>query len=86
MTLSPYTLGDRVPAGCANTHSHRRRGVRRVGRPPSRQHLGAFWYFADKDQLQGAVWQEVGEQFIPICAGGRPVDPDRPQSGGLHDA
>ena len=74
MTLSPYTLGDRVPAGCANRISA---GVAGFAESDGRLPGGTVTirYFVDKDQLKARYGKNVGEQFIPICAGGRPVDP-----------
>jgi hypothetical protein len=74
MTLSPYTLGDRVPAGCANRISAGVAGFAESdGRAPGSPLT--IRYYVNKDQLKARYGKNVGEQFIPICAGGRPVDP-----------
>lgn len=79
MTLSPYTLGDRVPAGCANRISAGVAGFAESdGRAPGSPLT--IRYYVDKDQLKARYGKNVGEQFIPMCAGGRPVDPTTHQA------
>lgn len=75
MTLSPYTLSNRAqPQGCAGQKSLLVGGFAESdGRAPGGDLT--IRYYVDQDAIKANYGKNTGQQFIPICAGGRPVDP-----------
>jgi hypothetical protein len=73
MTLAPFTLGT-LPQGCEGRIDL---GVTGFAESDNRG-LGSgtitIRFYVDHDQLQARYGRNVGQQFIEICAGGRPVD------------
>lgn len=75
MTLSPYTLSNRAqPVGCANQKSL---GVGGFAESDGRAPGGdlTIRYYVNQDAIKANYGKNTGQQFIPICAGGRPIDP-----------
>ena len=71
MTLSPLQFAT-TPAGCANFKSA---GVAGVAETDGRQ-PGApmnITYYVSMDRIKARYGKNVGSQFIPICAGAKPV-------------
>lgn len=74
MTLAPFALGA-VPQGCTSRIDLGITGFaesdsRRAGLTSSI----TIRFYVDHDQLQARYGRNVGQQFIEICVGGRPVD------------
>jgi hypothetical protein len=73
MTLSPYTL-DFDPKGCVGRPDFGFSGFAESdGRAPGS--AMTVRYYVDQNTLKANYGTNTGQQFIPICAGGRPVDP-----------
>ena len=83
MTLSPYKLDiAQLPLGCANEKGLTVAGFAESdGRLPGSGTL-TIKYYVNNDAIKARYGKNVGAQFIPICVGGRPVDPT---SGVAHD-
>lgn len=72
-TLSPFAVST-VPAGCANFTSLGVQGFTETdGRTPG-GHL-IITYYVSMNKIKARYGKNVGQQFIPICAGAKPVDP-----------
>jgi hypothetical protein len=88
MTISPFTLASRTtpPDGC--------KGLAGLAKPLAvtgfaesdnrRPGSGSLTirYYVNKDILSATYGKNVGNQFIPMCVGARPVDP---VSGTIYD-
>jgi len=73
MTLSPYALGANSPAGCQNRKAIAVAGFAETdGRAPGG--TMTIRYFVSMNAIKARYGKNVGQQFIPICAGGQPVD------------
>ena len=74
MTLAPYALGT-LPQGCATRIDL---GITGFAESDSRRSgmtsTITIRFYVDHDQLQARYGRNVGQQFIEICVGGRPVD------------
>ncbi|MGN6797979.1 MAG: hypothetical protein ACTHKS_07500, partial [Gaiellaceae bacterium] len=74
MTLAPFALGA-VPQGCTSRIDL---GVTGFAESDSRRagqtSTITIRFYVDHDQLQARYGKNVGQQFIEICVGGRPVD------------
>lgn len=71
MTLSPYSLTG-VPAGCMNRKDL---GVAGFAETDGRAPGGTMTirYFVSMNAIKARYGKNVGSQFIPICAGGKPI-------------
>jgi hypothetical protein len=72
MTLSPFTVG--TPKGCEGRVPLPVAGFAESdGRRPGSGTL-TIKYYVNKDVLSSTQGKNVGNQFVPICVGGRRVD------------
>jgi hypothetical protein len=82
MTLAPFTVGN-VPHGC---ESRIDLGITGFAESDSRRagvtSTITIRFYVNHDQLQARYGRNVGQQFIEICVGGRPVDTS---SGQIYD-
>jgi hypothetical protein len=84
MTVSPFTLSTRPtpPAGCTGIKSFLVTGFAESdNRQPGSGTL-TIRYYVNKDLLVATYGKNVGNQFIPMCVGARPVDES---TGTIHD-
>ena len=76
MTLSPYSLSSRatLPAGCQHRLDL---GVTVFAETDGRNANGTLTLTFDvnMNNIKAKYGNNVGQQFIPMCAGGKPVDP-----------
>lgn len=74
MTLSPFTLGT-TPQGCTGRIDLGIAGFAESdNRGAGTGSTVTIRFYVDHDQLAARYGRNVGQQFIEICAGGRPVD------------
>jgi len=85
MTLSPFSLAARVlPTGCTGLPTDKPLGVTGFAESDSRRPGSGtltIRYYVNKDVLSARYGRNVGNQFVPMCVGARPVD----ASGVIHD-
>ena len=85
MTLSPFTLASRsLPAGCTGLPTDKPLGITGFAESDSRRPSSGtitIRYYVNKDVLSARYGKNVGNQFVPMCVGARPVD----SSGVIHD-
>lgn len=81
MTLSPFTLGT-VPQGCTGRLDLGVTGFAESDSRTAGSGAVTIRYYVNHDILQARYGKNVGQQFIEICAGGRPVDT---ATGVIHD-
>ena len=85
MTLSPFTLATRtLPAGCAGLPVDKPLDVTGFAESDSRRPSSGtltIRYYVNKDLLSARYGRNVGNQFVPMCVGARPVD----SAGVIHD-
>jgi hypothetical protein len=84
MTVSPFTLSTREnpPAGCAGIKSFPVTGFAESDNRQEGSGTLTIRYYVNKDLLSATYGKNVGNQFIPMCVGARPVDLS---SGTIHD-
>ena len=83
MTLSPFTL-TRTPDGCAGLAGLKPIGITGFAESDSRRPSSGtltIRYYVNKDLLSARYGKNVGNQFVPMCVGARPVD----SAGVIHD-
>ena len=83
MTLSPFTLTS-TPEGCAGLAGLKPIGVTGFAESDARRPGSGtltIRYYVNKDLLSARYGKNVGNQFVPMCVGARPVGPD----GVIHD-
>jgi hypothetical protein len=83
MTLSPFTL-THTPDGCAGLAGLKPIGVTGFAESDSRRPSSGtltIRYYVNKDLLSARYGKNVGNQFVPMCVGARPVD----SAGLIHD-
>jgi len=73
MTLAPYALGA-TPQGCAGRIPLSVTGFAESDNRGVNSGTITIRYYVDHDILKAKYGVNVGQQFIEICAGGRPVD------------
>jgi hypothetical protein len=85
MTLSPFTLANRtLPTGCAGLPVDKPLGITGFAESDSRRPGSGtltIRYYVNKDLLSARYGKNVGNQFVPMCVGARPVDSE----GVIHD-
>lgn len=81
MTLSPFTLGT-TPQGCAGRVDLGVTGFAESDNRAAGSGTLTIRFYVNHDILQARYGKNVGQQFIQICAGGRPVDT---ATGVIHD-
>jgi hypothetical protein len=81
MTLAPFTLGT-LPQGCEGRIDLGVTGFAESDNRGEGSGTITVRFYVDHDQLQARYGRNVGQQFIEICAGGRPVDTS---SGKIYD-
>jgi hypothetical protein len=101
MTVSPFTLATRsLPDGCAGLAGLKQPvGVTGFAESDSRRPGSGtltIRYYVNKDILSARYGKNVGNQFVPMCVGARPVNtdtgeisdcnPNDPNAGWLGDA
>jgi len=83
MTLSPFTL-THTPDGCSGLAGLQPIGVTGFAESDSRRPSSGtltIRYYVNKDLLSARYGKNVGNQFVPMCVGARPVD----GAGVIHD-